>query len=262
MNNLFRILTASIFFILTLSIFIGCGEEKKVVVGMDPDYPPMGFINENNQAVGFDVDLANETFKRMNYRVEFKSIDWANKEAILNSGQIDLIWNGLAITEERQKSMLFSNPYLNGQEVIVTRKDNDSIMKEEDIAGKIVGMQRDSGVEEYFAEDRHLLDSVQTMRTYIDAPSAFQDILNGKIDAFICDELIGRYYNKLNQYQLKVIIINSVGAKTPIGIGFRTYDKELRDEVQKSLNSVIEDGTGTKISMDWFGEDLLIKPTN
>lgn len=245
-----------------VSIFVGCGEEKKVVVGIDPDYPPMGFIDPNGQPGGFDVDLANETFKRMNYRVVFKPIDWANKESDLNSGKIDLIWNGLAVTEERQKSMLFSNPYLNGQEVIVTMKDNDSIMNEEDIAGKIVGMQRDSGVEEYFAEDRHLLDSVQTMRTYIDIPTAITDLTNGTIDAFICDELVGRYYNKLNQYQLKIIVIDSVGAKTPISIGFRSYDKELRDEVQKSLNSVIEDGTGTKISMDWFGEDLLIKPTN
>ena len=247
---------------MTLSIFVGCGEEKKVVVGIDPDYPPMGFTDENGRPAGFDVDLANETFKRMNYRAEFKPIDWANKEAILNSGQIDLIWNGLAVSEERQKSMLFSNPYLNGQEVIVTLKDNDSIMKEEDIAGKIVGMQRDSGVEEYFAEDRHLLDSVQTMRTYIDVPTAVSDLIDKKIDAFICDELVGRYYNKLNQYQLKIIIINSVGAKTPIAVGFRSYDKDFRDEVQKSLNSVIEDGTGTKISLDWFGEDLLIKPAN
>ena len=105
-----------------LSIFSGgCGEQsakdnepqKKVVVGLDESFPPFGFKDDSGKFVGFDIDLAKETMKRLNYEVEFKAIDWANKQQELDSGNIDMIWNGLEITDERKENILFTKPYLN-----------------------------------------------------------------------------------------------------------------------------------------------------
>ena len=85
---------------------------KKIVVGLDDNFPPMGFKDKDNKIVGFDIDMAKEAAKRLGITVEFKPIDWSTKEAELKSGRIDCIWNGLNITEDRKKNMLFSNPYM------------------------------------------------------------------------------------------------------------------------------------------------------
>ncbi len=113
------------------SAFIaGCGGEKsapkkeapkKIVVGLDDNFPPMGFKNEKNEIVGFDIDMAKEVAKRLNRPVEFKPIDWSSKEAELKSGRIDVIWNGLNITDERKKNMAFSKPYMECKQLIFVK---------------------------------------------------------------------------------------------------------------------------------------------
>ena len=123
-------------------LFTGCGgndankpaegdsaEIKKIVVGLDDEYAPMGFKDEQNQIVGFDVDLAKEAAKHLNAEVEFKAIDWSSKEAELKSGRIDVIWNGLDITPERQENMLFSEPYMDNRQIVFVRKgDRKSVV--------------------------------------------------------------------------------------------------------------------------------------
>ena len=88
------------------------GDKGKIVVGLDDNFPPMGFKDEKNEIVGFDVDLAKEAAKRLGREVEFKAIDWSSKEAELKSGRVQILWNGLDITEKRKENMLFSDPYM------------------------------------------------------------------------------------------------------------------------------------------------------
>ena len=111
-----------IFFAMTLlltMLFTGCGgDQKKIVVGLDDEYPPMGFKNDKNEIVGFDVDLAKAAVKKLDMEVEFKAIDWSSKEAELKSGRVDVLWNGLDITPERKENMLFSDPYMDNRQVI------------------------------------------------------------------------------------------------------------------------------------------------
>ncbi|MDR3193098.1 MAG: transporter substrate-binding domain-containing protein, partial [Treponema sp.] len=114
--------------------------EKKLVLGLDDSFPPMGFRDENNEIVGYDVDLAKEVARRMGVELTLQPIDWNAKEQELNTGEIDCIWNGFTITEERKQNLLFSPPYLKNAQVIVV-KGNSPVNTLKDLAGKTAGTQ-------------------------------------------------------------------------------------------------------------------------
>ena len=268
-----KIFTA-VFLLMTL-VFAGCGgggsqpaqktddggtkDAKKIVIGLDDEYKPMGFKNEQNQIIGFDVDLAKEAAKRLGSEVEFKAIDWNSKEAELKSGRIDIIWNGLDITPERQENMLFSDPYMDNRQIVFVKRGNDQGIKTEtDLAGKKVGTQAGSTAETYIDSQAELKGSFAEFKTYGDYVSAFMDLDNGRIDALICDEIVGRYNikDRANDYEALNV---QVGPMTEFGIAFRKDDTELRNKVQKVFDEMVKDGTASKISEQWFNADLLKK---
>ena len=253
-------------------LFTGCGgddankpaadkpeEIKKIVVGLDDEYAPMGFKDEQNQIVGFDVDLAKEAAKHLNADVEFKAIDWSSKEAELKSGRIDVIWNGLDITPERQENMLFSDPYMDNRQIIFVRKGDDfGIKSEADLAGKNIGTQSASTAEEYFNNNAELKNSLKELKTYGDYVAAFMDLENGRLDAVVCDEIVGRYYMSKHADTLDAVDAN-VGPVSEFGIAFAKENTALRDKVQKAFDEIVADGSAAKISEKWFGKDLLKK---
>ena len=260
------------------TVFTGCGDNNggnpaadsddvkkadngnKIVVGLDDEFPPMGFRNEKNEITGFDVDLAKETAKRLGREVEFKAIDWSSKEAELKSGRIDVLWNGLDITPERQENMLFSEPYMDNRQVVFVRHSNvpSTIIDESSLAGMVIGTQSASTTEEYFNNNSELKNSFADLKTYSDFTSAFMDLENGRIDAVVGDEIVGRYYMSKHKDQIDVVNV-AIGPVSQFGIAFRKDDTKLRDEVQKAFDEIIADGAAKKISEQWFGADLLIK---
>lgn len=232
-------------------------EAKKIVVGLDDEYPPMGFKDENNQIIGFDVDLAKEAAKRLGTEVEFKAIDWNSKEAELKSGRIDVLWNGLDITEERKQNMLFSDPYMDNRQIVFVRKGEDQgIAAESDLAGKSIGTQAGSTAENYITGNSALKDSFKDFKTYGDYISAFMDLENGRLDAVICDEIVGRYYISKHPEKLDGLDV-TVGPVSEFGIAFAKENTELRDKVQKAFDEIVADGTAKKISEQWFEKDLI-----
>ena len=150
--------------ILTLS---GCGDVKEdskdvdgmkykkiLMIGIDDSFAPMGFRNDKGEIVGFDVDLAKEAARRMGVNVEFRAINWADKEQEITSGNIDIIWNGLDITDEYKEYMTFSKPYMDNRQVILVKKgNNQGIYSEYDLKDKIVGMQAGTSSELYINKD-------------------------------------------------------------------------------------------------------------
>ena len=80
----------------------------KIIVGLDDQFPPMGFRDDKNELVGFDIDLAKAAAEKMGCKIEFQPIDWNSKEMELNTGKISLIWNGFTITDDRLASMEFT----------------------------------------------------------------------------------------------------------------------------------------------------------
>ena len=256
--------------LMTAMVFTGCGgdnakqsdgkaEVKKIVVGLDDEYPPMGFKDDKNEIIGFDVDLAKAAVKKLGTEVEFKAIDWNSKEAELKSGRIDVLWNGLDITEERKQNMLFSDPYMDNRQIVFIRKgdeQNAAIKAEADLAGKNIGTQAGSTAEAYITGNDALKNSFGEFKTYGDYISAFMDLENGRLDAVICDEIVGRYYIAKHPDKLDALDV-TVGPISEFGIAFAKENTELRDKIQKAFDEVVADGTAKKISEQWFGADLI-----
>lgn len=267
--NFKKLLSVFACVMLLSALLTGCGEDKKkadtkvnnekpIVVGLDDNFPPMGFRDDKQEIVGFDVDLAKEAAKRLNRNIEFKAIDWSSKEAELKSGRVDILWNGLDITEKRKENMLFSDPYMENRQIIFVKKGTTDIIDEKSLAGKVVGTQSGGTTEEYIDGNDVLRNSFKDYKKYSDYVAAFMDLENGRIDAIVGDEITGRYYMSKHLDKIDAVEV-AVGPVSNFGIGFSKENKKLRDEVQKVLDEMSADGTSAKISETWFGKDIMLK---
>ncbi|GMB00725.1 amino acid ABC transporter substrate-binding protein [Pelosinus sp. IPA-1] len=257
-----KIVTLVLLLMMAGMVIAGCGSadtkapaKKKIVIGLDDSFPPMGFRDEKNNIVGFDIDMAKEASKKLGMEVEFKPIDWSSKEAELNGKRIDALWNGMNITEERKKNVLFSEPYMESKQLIFVLAGSP-IKSAADLSGKVVAVQQASVGEEVVVKDTKLKSSLKDFKTYPDCIAAFMDLKTGRVDAVVTDEILGRYYmsKEAGKY---VAIEQALGEVGTYGIGFRKDDKELRDKMQKALDEMKKDGTSAKISQKWFGADIV-----
>lgn len=251
--------------IASAALLAGCGGQQakdsggKIVVGLDDNFPPMGFKDENNEITGFDVDLAKEASKRLGREVEFKAIDWSSKEAELKSGRVNVLWNGLDITEKRKENMLFSDPYMDNRQIIFVKKGNPKAIKDEQsLKGMAIGTQSSSTAEEYIDKTDFYQKDVREVKKYADFVSAFMDLENGRIDAVIGDEIVGRYYMSKHPDAIEAVDV-AIGPVSQFGIAFAKDNQKLRDEVQKVLDEMKADGTMAKISEKWFGKDITLQ---
>ncbi|MBO5603827.1 MAG: amino acid ABC transporter substrate-binding protein [Acidaminococcaceae bacterium] len=245
-----------LFSVLMMLLVVGCGNSgpKKMVIGLDDNFAPMGFRNEKNEIVGFDIDLAREACKRAGMEVTFKPIDWSAKEAELNGKRIDAIWNCFTINPEREKVIQFSKPYINNSQVVaVPVKSN--IQTIADLKGKTVGVQDDS-TGSYLLDGKYadLRKGLKEYKKYPDFAAAFLDIDSGRLDALVVDEILVRYYMKKAPDKYRVLK-EDLG-KEVVGVGFRKDDKEFAARIDKVLDEMKKDGTCKKISMQWFGTDI------
>lgn len=246
---------------MTVMVFVtGCGSDtkqgaqelpKKVVVGLDDTFAPMGFRNEKGELVGFDIDLAKEAAKRAGMEIEFKPIDWSSKEAELKAKKIDLLWNGLTVSEDRKKNILFSDPYMVDKQYIVVRADDNSINSKEDLAGKVVGVQQASTGEDALQKDPSG-KTIKQMKTYADFVNAFMDLSIGRLDAVIADGVIARYTMSKDPGKYRIVETTNYG-ENPFAVGFRIGDDALRNKINDALISMKKDGTAQKIAEKWFG---------
>lgn len=269
MNKNFR-KTIIVVFTLILAIFsfTGCTkkeetkedsysklEEKRlVVVGLDDTFAPMGFRNEKGEIVGFDVDLAKEVFKRIGFEVKFQPIDWSMKEAELSSGNIDLIWNGYSITEERKEKVAFSQAYLENKQIIITLVDS-TINSKEDLKNKKVAVQNGSSALDAVNKETDLVQSFDGGEPVLFDTNneAFMDLEAGRVDAVVGDEVLARYYMKQRGTDKYKVLQDDFG-KEEYGIGMRKSDEKLVQAVNNALNDMKKDGTYDKIYKKWFGE--------
>ena len=258
-----KIFALCMMLVLAVTALAGCGsnsaqkeESKKIVVGLDDSFPPMGFKDEKNEIVGFDIDLAKEVAKRLGREVEFKAIDWNSKEAELKSGRVDILWNGLDITDKRKENMLFSEPYMDNRQIVFVAKNGKvAVAGEADLAGKTIGTQSGGTTEEYFENKPELKASMKEVKYYPDYINAFMDLENGRLDAVVGDEINGRYYISKHPDEIQAID-TVIGTVSQFGIAFRKDDQKLRDEVQKVFDEMKADGTVAKISEKWFAKDI------
>ncbi|TDT63288.1 amino acid ABC transporter substrate-binding protein [Fonticella tunisiensis] len=251
------------------SLLAGCGKSKasstpvneikqkgKFIVGLDDSFPPMGFRDEKGEIVGFDIDLAKEAAKRMGLEVEFKPVVWDGVLLSLKNKDIDVIWNGLTITEERKKQIDFTKPYLEDRQIVVV-KGNSNIASKKDLAGKVIGLQLGSTSEQALNSDAETAKSIKELRKYSNNTEALMDLKAGRIDAVVVDEISGRYYVAKNPGDYK--ILNEDFGKQIVGVGVRKEDTAFKEELDKVLDEMKKDGTAAEISKKWFGADILTK---
>lgn len=228
-------------------------DKKELVLGLDDSFPPMGYRDENNQIVGYDIDLATEVAKRMGVTLRLQSIDWNAKEQELNTRKIDCIWNGFTITPERSEAMTFTKPYLQNAQVLVVR--NDSGLKTlADLAGKTVGLQAGSSAADALNAATAFKASLKNTVEFKDNLTALMDLEVKGVDAVVMDRVVA--HDNISRSGKAYAILDESLAPENYGVGFRKNDIALMSKVQETLESMAADGTVAKIDNKWFGANI------
>ena len=230
-------------------------DRGKVIVGLDDTFAPMGFRDENNEIVGFDIDLAKAVFAEMGLEVEFKAIDWTAKEAELASKKIDCIWNGLSVTPDRIKNLSMSKRYLANRELVMSLDEKINIKDATELKNYKIATQADSAAaddikaHELYEEFK---DNVTEYKTY---DQAILDMKAGRVDVVVIDEVYATYNNQ-NKEKLYESEFNF--GSDDYAIGFRKEDTQFTEKVNEALKAVIDSGEAEKISNEWFKRNMVI----
>lgn len=224
------------------------------VVGFDQDFPPMGFMGDDGQYTGFDLELAQEVAKRLGLEYKAQPIAWDSKDMELDSGNIDCIWNGFTMTG-RENDYEWTKPYMANSQVFVVAADS-GIASRADLAGKVVECQADSSALAALNQAPELTATFGKLLTTADYNSAFMDLEQGSVDAVAMDVIVAGY--QIKQRKADFVILDDALSSEEYGVGFKKGNTELRDKVQKTLEEMAADGTLKAVSDKWFGEDITI----
>jgi polar amino acid transport system substrate-binding protein len=230
-------------------------EKGKLVLGLDDSFPPMGFRNEDNQIVGYDIDLAREVAKRLGVQLVPQAIDWNAKEQELNTGKIDCIWNGFTITDERKKAMIFTKPYLKNAQVVVVKKDSGYLTLA-NLKGKKVGLQAGSSAADALKASTSFRASLKQEVEFKDNLTALMDLEARGVDAVVMDLIVAN--DNIKRSGKAYQVLEETLAPEVFGVGFRKGDLALRDAVQGALEAMAADGTLAKVTTKWFGSDISV----
>ncbi len=226
-------------------------DSGKFVLGLDATFKPMGYTNENDEIVGFDIDVAEEVCARMGVELVKEGINWDTKEQDLNAGRIDCIWNGMSVSPSRAEEMNLSEPYMTNAMVFVVPASSE-VENMEQLADKVIGVQNGSTAETILM-DSNIASTIteQPMATNIEA---LQQMELGIVDAVFLDSVVANYEIKSSGKDYKILPDGL--EEEDYAIGFRKSDQALRDEVQRILSEMKADGKLGEISTNWFVSDI------
>ena len=168
-------------------------DKGELVLGLDESFPPMGYRDsKTGEITGYDIDLAKEMAKRLGVELKIQPIDWAAKEMELDSKNIDMIWNGMSVTDERVQNMFLSKPYLANTQCIIVAADSP-IKTKADLAGKKVALQEGSSAMEAVMADEATYATIGELVTFAENLTAYMDLKAGRVDAFVVDRVVGEW---------------------------------------------------------------------
>ncbi len=231
-------------------------DRTQLIVGFDAAYPPYGFVDDSGEYVGFDLDLAAEVCERLGWELIKQPIDWSAKDMELNSGAIDVIWNGFTMTG-REPFYTFSEPYVDNSIVFVTRTA-DGIDAKADLADKVVMTQTDSSAYTALVENEDNADlyaSFSALELTPDYNTAFMSLESGAINAIAVDIGVAQYQLSSRQNDVFTMMEEPL-SKEEYAIGFRLGETDLRDQVQNALYSMLEDGVFYEIVANYEDYNL------
>ena len=226
--------------------------DGKFTVGFDQNFPPMGFIGDDGEFTGFDLELAAEVADRLGLELDLQPIAWDAKDMELSTKNIDCIWNGFTMNG-REDLYTWTDPYMANNQVFVVRK-GEGITTFDDLAGKTVIVQVDSSAEAALDDKPELVETFGDYITAADYDVALMDLESGAVDAVAMDDTFANYYIEIGGDNLTVL--EEMLAPEDYGVGFLLGNEALRDIVQSTLEEMADDGTMAVISEKWFGKDI------
>ena len=221
-------------------------------VGFDQDFPPFGYVGDDGEFTGFDIEMATECAARMGKKIVLQPIDWDAKDMELEAGTIDCIWNGFTMNG-REDQYTWTDPYMDNSQVVVVKKDS-GIKTQADLAGKVVDVQTDSSAQKALEQQEKLQKSFKELKIVPDYKPPFMDLESVAVDAIAMDIVVAKY--QIEQRKADFVLLDDALASEEYAVGFLKGNDELRDKVQKTLEEMAEDGTIKKISEKWFQEDI------
>ncbi len=247
--------------VLSLGLLAGCGskeEGKTFTVGFDAEFPPYGYMDENGEYTGFDLEMAQAVCDLNGWELVKQPIDWDSKDMELSSGTIDCIWNGFTMNG-REDDYTWSDPYIDNSQVYVVAADA-GINSPADLAGKAVGVQKDSSAlaalnDEENAETLALKESFSELREYADYNTAFMDLEAGALDCVAMDIGVAAY--QIKERGDGYVMLEEKLATEQYGIGFLKGNEELRDKVQEAVYKLYDDGKVTELAEKYELTDAL-----
>ena len=227
-------------------------DSGQLVIGVDADFPPMSFISDDKQLVGFDIDLGREICSRLGVEFVARPIVWENKDNDLNAERIDCICCA-SVKLGESGNMCLTEPYVNESLVFVIRGDS-KVKWMSDLKGKVVGVQAGSTTQDALNATDIRKDI--TVLSFDETRTILQQVKAGKLDAALVDSLVACYF--INSSRERFFILpDSIGRKE-FGIAFRKNERKLRDRVQEILGEMKADGTLGRISEKYFGTDITV----
>lgn len=220
--------------------------KDKLVIGLDPTFAPIGYVDENGDYAGFDIDLAKIYADRHNKDIEFKSINWDTKEIELENGNIDLVWNGLTYTDERAKVMELSDKYLDDNLVLVSLKEN----RYEDfksLKGKNVAVQANSSAEKLATDNKEIF---QEIKSYPDYNQAMLNLKNNSVDGVIIDEIVAKYISR--KENINIYVSKNILEKADFSVAAKKGNTQLIEEINTFLKVAKEEGIIENLENKWF----------
>ena len=237
----------------------GTGVEDGVfTVGFDAEYPPYGYMDENGEYTGFDLELAQAVCDLEGWELEKKPINWDSKDMELNSGSSDCIWNGFTMNG-REDDYTFSVPYVDNSQVIVVA-EGSGIESLSDLAGKVVGVQAASAALDLLQSEEEggqkaLADTFGSLNEFADYNTAFTELQAGALDALAIDIGVAKY--QLNSRGEGFQMLDETLNTEQYAIGFKLGNQELCDIVNADLKKLAEDGTVNTLAEKYEIADMV-----
>lgn len=233
-------------------------KQGSITIGFDNTFVPMGFEEKNGQYAGFDIDLAQAVSEKLGIQIKFQPIDWDMKETELQNGTIDAIWNGYTATDERKEKVAFTIPYMENQQVLVSKK-SQNIHSVQDMTDKVLGAQAgSSGYLNFEGQPELLKNRVKDQKAnqYQSFNEALIDLKNDRIDALLIDRVYANYYLQSEGILGDYNVFSAGFESEAFAVGVRPADKTLLAALNQALVSLYQEGKFQEISQKWFGEDV------
>ncbi len=234
--------------VVVTSLATGCqARSKKIVVATDATWPPMEFVDEKKQIVGFDIDLMNAIAKEAGLQVEYRNVAWDGIFAGLAAGEYDAIISSVTITDERKQQYDFSDPYINAGQIVVVRTESN-ITGPNTLSGHTVGAQ----ISTTGALAVQKMQGV-TLKEYDEIGLAFEDLVAGRLDAVVCDTPVAADFAlQREEYRAKLKIVGESFTEEYYGILVQKGNSELLAKINKGLAAVKAKGIDKELENKWL----------